>query len=73
MFTNEIEFDETITTIMDETAQLEDVKIFIDDNEVYFRQWSEELQEHQIVILSHQMFKEFLEALNKSEGMYKIL
>jgi hypothetical protein len=34
MFTNEFEFDETVTTIMDETAEYEDVHVMITDDQV---------------------------------------
>lgn len=70
MFTNEFEFEETITTILDDTGQYEDVQIFIDGNEVYIRQWNESSQRHELIGMTHDMFKEFIIALNCSEGTY---
>jgi hypothetical protein len=70
MFTNEIEFDETITTILDDCGQYEDVQFFIDDNEVYIRQWNETRGQCELIAMSHRMFSEFLEALKKPEGSY---
>ena len=70
MFTNEFEFDETITTILDDSGQYEDVQVFIDDNEVYIRQWNESTRKHELIAMSHTMFEEFLQALNKPEGSY---
>ena len=72
MFTNEIEWDETISTVMDETGQYEDIQLFIDDNEVFIRQWNEQLQAHDLITMSHNMFEELLLALNQGEGMYKV-
>jgi hypothetical protein len=70
MFTNEIEFDETITTILDDGGQYEDVQFFIDDNEVYIRQWNETRGQCELIAMSHKMFEEFLQALKKPEGSY---
>jgi hypothetical protein len=70
MFTNEIEFDETITTILDDSGQYEDVQFFIDDNEVYIRQWNETRGQCELIAMSHRMFEEFLQALKKPEGSY---
>jgi hypothetical protein len=70
MFTNEIEFDETITTILDDSGQYEDVQFFIDDNEVYIRQWNETRGQCELIAMSHKMFEEFLQALKKPEGSY---
>jgi len=72
LFTNEFEFDETITTVMDDSGQYEDVQIFIDDNEVYIRQWNEHSQRHELIGMTHDMFKEFMTALNCSDGTYII-
>ena len=35
MFTNEFEFDSTITTVMDELGEHEDVQLIIGDDVVY--------------------------------------
>lgn len=70
LFTNEFEFDETITTVMDDTGLYEDVQIFIDDNEVYIRQWNEIQGRHELIAMTHDMFKEFVTALNCSDGTY---
>ena len=70
MFTNEIDWDETITTVMDDGGQYEDVQLFIDDNEVFIRQWSEHRQDYDLIVMTHRMFEEFNIALNTTEGMY---
>lgn len=71
MFQNEIEFDETITTILDDTATYDDVQILIDDNEVFIRQWNESSQEYDLIMMSHKMFLEFQQALQHPEGLFR--
>ena len=47
MFTNEFEFDHTVTTVLDETAGFEDVQLVIDDGGVFIRQYNEAAAEHE--------------------------
>jgi len=70
MFTNEFNFDETITTILDNKGMYEDIQLFIDDNEVYIRQWNEIKEEYDLVVLSYQMFTELKIALDEGEGAF---
>jgi hypothetical protein len=71
MFQNEFGFDETVTTILDDGGQYEDVQMFIDDNEVFIRQWSEVNQEHELIVMSHKMFLELQQALRHPEGFFR--
>lgn len=57
---------------MDDRGLLEDVQIFIDDNEVFLRQWNETLQTYDLIIMSHDMFDEFNMSLDETEGMFKV-
>jgi phenylacetate-coenzyme A ligase PaaK-like adenylate-forming protein len=57
---------------MDDRAVYEDVQVYIDDNEVYIRQWNEKNQHYELVILSHKMFDELQIAMDTSEGLYKV-
>jgi hypothetical protein len=72
IFTNEIDWEESITTIMDETGNIEDFQVFIDDTGVYLRQFSENLQRYDIITLSHDMFRDFNAALEEGEGMFQV-
>jgi hypothetical protein len=72
MFTNEIKFDETVTVLMDETAEHDDVELLIDDDGVWLKQWCETLNSYEFISMSHQMFYELQEALKKPEGMYRV-
>ncbi len=71
MFQNEIDFDETITTIIDDYAVHEDVQLIIDDNEVFVRQWNEQLQRYDLIVMSHKMFLELQQALQHTEGLFR--
>ena len=70
MFTNEIEWEETITTVMDDTAKHEDVQLFIDDNGVFIRQYNERMKAYDLIELTHKMFHELVEALKHKEGAF---
>jgi uncharacterized protein YihD (DUF1040 family) len=72
MFTNEIEWTESITTIMDESGQLEDFQVFIDDTGIYMRQFNETSQTYDLICLSHDMFRDFNLALDEGEGMFRV-
>lgn len=72
MFTNEIEFDETITTVMDDTGNYEDVAVFIDENAVYIKQWNEDREEYDLIEMTNNMFNELLLALDQGEGFFKV-
>jgi hypothetical protein len=71
MFQNEFTFKETITTILDDDGQYDDVSLHIDDNDVYIRQWNEEQHAYDIIIMSHKMFLELQQALKHSEGFFR--
>ena len=71
MFQNEIEFEETITTLIDDYAVHEDVQLIIDDNEVFIRQWSEQFQRYDLIVMSHKMFLELQQALQHTEGLFR--
>jgi hypothetical protein len=70
MFTNEIEWDETVTTVMDDTGTEEDVVLFIDDHGVFIRQYNEQLDKYDLVTMSHKMFNELIEAMKHKEGFF---
>ena len=71
MFQNEFDYEETITTILDDNAIHEDVEVIIDDNEVFIRQWSEAFQRYDVISMSHKMFMELQEAMKHPEGFFR--
>jgi hypothetical protein len=72
VFTNEFEFDETIITILDDNGVHEDIQIYLDENEVYIRQWNERKQLHELIVMSPKMMFEIMEAMKRPEGSYII-
>lgn len=72
MFTNEFDFDETIITVLDDSGRYEDVQLYLDDNEVYIRQWNERKQAYDLIVMSSMMFFEIMEAMKQPEGAYII-
>ena len=73
MFTVEFEADAAVITTLDENDAFDDVQVVIGDDEtVYMRQFSEELEEHQLLYMSYQQFLDIIAALNKTKGMYYV-
>lgn len=73
IFTNEFEWDATVTTVLDESGQNEDVELVIDDFGVFIRQFNERQNRYDLVSMTHEMFQEFLIAVKSKEGAYKIM
>lgn len=72
MFTNEFEFDETIITVLDDSGLYEDVQLYLDENEVYIRQWNERRQVYDLIVMPPKMWYEVLEAMKLPQGAYII-
>jgi len=72
-FSVEHDFDETTITIMDDTAELEDVKIFITDEGIDLLQVAciDEYEIFNGISFSHEMIQDLLAAYNSSEGIYR--
>lgn len=70
MFTTEMDLDETRITILDDNGSHEDVIFNIYDDVVIIRQWDETIENHVEIIMSPDMFDEFVTALNKPEGAF---
>ena len=70
MFTNEFDFDETVTTILDETAEYEDVHVLITDDQVFIRQWDDDREKYEIICMSPKMYFELQEAMKHPAGLF---
>mgnify|MGYP001060112812 CR=1 FL=1 len=71
MFSNEMEWDKTIITIMDDTGTEEDVVIEIGDDHVDIRQFNEILEKYDLITMTPKMLYEMLEAFNRPEGLFR--
>jgi hypothetical protein len=72
MFTNEFALDHTITTILDDFAIHEDVRLIIDDSCVYIQQWDEVKESYKTIVFSHKMFHELQQAMRQPEGIFSL-
>lgn len=70
MFTVEMEFDETVVTVVDDTGQLEDVKCHLMDDVVYFRQYNEVSNRDELIQITPLMWKELVLAFESPEGAF---
>ena len=73
MFSNEFEFEGTVTTVLDEEGNYEDIQLIIEDDAVYIKQYNDSTFDDvpDLILMSPKMFKDMLEALNHPEGFYK--
>ncbi len=72
-FSVEHNFDETVITLMDDAAELEDVKIYFTDDGVDLLQvvYIENLEVFNGITLSHEMLQDLLTAYQSPEGVYR--
>lgn len=72
MFTNEFDFEDIIVTILDETAEYEDVQVMITDDQVFIRQWDDDREKYEIICMSPKMFYEIQEAMKQPAGLFYV-
>lgn len=72
MFTTEMDHDETRITILDDHGFHEDVVFNLYDDCIIIRQWDEQINNHVEIIMSPDMFDDFIASLNKPEGAYRM-
>jgi len=69
-FTIEHVFKESIVTVLDDTGKLEDIEVILDEDGLFIRQWSNELDRYELIEFNNQQFKELVTALGLPEGTY---
>jgi hypothetical protein len=72
MFTNEIDHDESVITILDDGGFYEDVQVYLYEDIVIIRQWDEDSESFKEVGMSPEMFEQFQIALNSPVGAFRI-
>lgn len=70
VFTNEFDFDESVTTVMDDTGEYEDIHVIITDDTVFIRQWDDDREKYELMCMTPKMFYELQEAMKKPAGLY---
>jgi hypothetical protein len=59
-----------LITTLDQEGQHEDVEVHLDNESIFIRQWSEELQTFDLIELSMQQLKDIITAVDLPEGAY---
>jgi len=73
MLTNEFEFDNTTTTVMNDEGSVPDVKVIINDDGVYIEQFlNENIDVATTIFLTHEMFRDMILATQLPEGSYTV-
>ena len=72
MFTVEHEYDSTVVTILDETDTHSDVQVILDDQVVYLRQWDEDLNKYEMVVMQYQQLLDLIACMHTTEGLHKV-
>lgn len=71
MFTVEIEPDYVKVVSIDSDAKFEDVEMYMEDKGTCFiRQFCEELQEFQLIVLNYKQVLDLLASLDSGDGSY---
>jgi hypothetical protein len=70
MFTVEMEFDETIVTVMDDHGNVEDIKVHLSDDVVYFRQYNTVTERDELIQITPEMWREMVKAFDCPEGSF---
>ena len=72
MFTVELEADHSRIVTMDQNGVHEDVEMYLEeDGTVYIRQWCEQLNEFQLLILDHKHIIDLFASMQSPEGMHE--
>lgn len=72
MFTVELEADHSRIVTMDQKGTHEDVEMYLEeDNTVYIRQYCEDLNEFQLIIMSYQQVIDLFASLQSPEGLHE--
>ena len=70
MFTVEMDHDETVVTVLDDVGVRSDVSFFFYEDMVYIRQFDEKRQKYEVILMSPEMWEEFMAAWKSPEGAY---
>ena len=73
MFWIEMEHDETLITILDDSGELDDVSVLLYDDYCHIRQWNEKEEAFNIITLKAEMYFELMKAWNLPVGGYTIV
>jgi len=71
MFTVEFEHDASVVRVLDETDQLDDIEMILDDDGIVFmRQWDDSLDKYEMIVMTHQQLLDIVMSLQQTEGIF---
>lgn len=71
MFTVEFEHDASIVRVLDETDELDDIEMILDDDGfVFMRQWDDSLEKYEMIVMTHQQLLDIVMSLQQTEGIF---
>ena len=72
MFTVEFESDASVVKSLDDSGEFSDVEMIIaDDDVVFIRQWDEDLQKYEMLVMSYQQLLDLFVSMHQTEGAFK--
>lgn len=72
MFTVEHGYAETVTTILSDHPELEDVQVIFEDDAVWVRQFDEDMNCYQVIALTNPMWLELIAAYTSPQGCFTL-
>jgi len=72
VFTVEFESDASVIRTLDDTGEMSDVEMIIaDDDVVFMRQWDEDLQKYEMLVMTYQQLLELFTSIHQTEGAFR--
>ena len=72
MFTVEFESDASVVKSLDDSGEFSDVEMIIaDDDVVFIRQWDEDLQKYEMLVMCYQQLLDLFVSIHQTEGAFK--
>lgn len=71
MFTVEFEHDSSVIRSLDETGELDDIEMILDDDGlVFMRQWDDSLEKYEMLVMTYQQLLDLIVSLKQTEGLF---
>ena len=71
MFTVEFESDSSVIRSLDETGELDDIEMILDDDGlVFIRQWDDSLEKYEMIVMTYQQLLDLIVSLKQTEGIF---
>jgi len=71
MFTVEFEHDSSVIRSLDETGELDDIEMILDDDGlVFMRQWDDSMEKYEMIVMTYQQLLDLVVSLRQTEGIF---